>query len=284
MSFELRITFSGLCMFVPGKDAEAGRMHVLMPATGAHDHGGHAAAGEQPVEQHVLRLAYDAVHEQTSPGAPTRKPVFVELAGSALSVPHDGRPSADPAVPPSVVDLFRVTEDKIDPALVRGAPAGHVAARVSMGAGAVSDVAEGAVWELDGRDEEMSHAVQWVVPEVPGDSLTWDVAGAGGRFRTLHPVRQGSRQVLELYIFNIPPRELPAEVPPMSGAIPTLPPGYPAWHFLAYYDLFDHPKRRPVPRFKHGPRGKASGLQSLRVGLQGVTTYTCVPAQSGLKP
>ncbi|HLM68790.1 MAG TPA: hypothetical protein VK358_14720, partial [Longimicrobium sp.] len=53
MAFTLRITISGLCLFVPEPVAGGtGRMHVLLPGMFGHHHG--------PEDRHVPVVVYDA--------------------------------------------------------------------------------------------------------------------------------------------------------------------------------------------------------------------------------
>jgi hypothetical protein len=299
MPFKLRITFSGLCLFVPGKDDSAGWMHVLMPATGKRVH------------KHVAQLGYDQAYEVDATGDPVGMPKYVPIEGSALGGPSGTKPGANLPAPEGLVDLSDLTGAKVEPRLVEGPPdSGIVAARMSLGAGVGAGVPGGAYWNLDGREVRMPHRAVWIL-DVPGDNLTWSVAGTDGGLRSLRPI-DGE---IVLYVMHQPAHELPPTRLPLPDGPFSLPPrGYRNDHFEAYYDVLDQTpqSKRPIPVFERGPdaapgpgggSGASSGggrtaptasyaprerglwgPRSLAVGLQSVSTYTCVPSSGKLKP
>src|SRR5215204_4982969 len=94
-TFELRLTFSGLCMFVPAKDASA--MHVLMPGTG----------GSTGHPQHLMRLMFHPAHA-TGTGNPTtpQLPTQIDIAGQVIALAKAG--ALNTARPAGIVNVSTI--------------------------------------------------------------------------------------------------------------------------------------------------------------------------------
>lgn len=104
MAFELRLTITGLCMFVPG-DGTDPVLHVLMPEPcslpghAGHDHG----------VAHRAVLMYDRVYHPAGEGpSGNSRCVPVPLDGCAVKVQGANNPSAQPTV--SETEVPRIYE------------------------------------------------------------------------------------------------------------------------------------------------------------------------------
>lgn len=271
MAFTLRITFSGMCLFVPEPAAAGsptGRMHVLMPGMFGHHHGG--------ADRHVAAVAYDTGH-LVSGSAPTGITAVASLAGEQL-VPVVGA-SATLALCDHIVDLRPVTGRGVAPDVL-GADTGHrLAARVTLGAGGVTRVAPGVCWEwAPGEFRPIANRVEWEIPDVDGDALTLfsEPIGGGGTQKplgTLHPV-DGR---VSLTVYHEPPQDLPPDpVPVDHQEVP--PQGFTPPHFAAFYSVFGGPVANRLPRY-WGPLSEAPPLANpcaLIPPAMGGMPYTCL--------
>jgi hypothetical protein len=252
-TFDLRITVVGLCFFVP--DPLTKRMHVLMPSTAGHAHGG--------VSRHVTRLLYDAAHQQAGAEG---------LAGEAVSVPLDDGAldfarlpgGLDLALPGSVVDVSPIVRDGVSRDALSNDSGGRVRARVSFAAGRMSAPHRELRWDLGPyRAHPMANAVEWTVPGVSGDGIELPVSGlhgkAGPPLRPLHPVNG----TLDLIVLHV----LPEEVLPFGRPRELPEPGFAAADFAAYYSLFDNPAETPLPRFS----GDGEGMRAVQVAYGGAS-------------
>ena len=267
-TFDLRITIVGLCFFVP--DPLTRRMHVLMPSTAGHAHGG--------MKRHVVRLLYDAAHQQAGADG---------LAGEAVSVPLDDGAldfaglagGLDLALPGSVVDVSPIVRDGVSRDTLADDAGGRVRARVSFAAGRMSAPHRALRWDLGPyRAHPMSNAVEWIVPGVSGDGIEIPVSGlhakAGPSLRPLHPVNG----TLDLVVMHV----LPEEVLPFGRPRALPEPGFAAADFGAYYSLFDDPAETPLPRFSRD--GEEARAVQVAYGGAGATErlsfggmpYTCM--------
>jgi hypothetical protein len=272
-SFNLEITFSGLCMFVPAKDKS--RMHVLMPVSGKTLCGVH-------VHQHVNRLYYHPSYE-TGTGSPTKptKPRFLELNGEALELKFNG--NAETTLKPGIVNVSSITKKGVRSSLLTGQPTDPIGARVTMFAGRFGSPNDGLIWDIEGNECELSSVVPWTIPDVPEDSITFTL---GGMSRTLRPI-DGK---VSIYMFNLPPDEVPRRVPlrppppfecPQKDAEAT--------HFAGYYYLLGCPGSK-LPKFKkgkfagqcspptHNPRATVEPRASRAAEIEGVRPVICMTA------
>jgi len=148
-TFDLRITMVGLCFCVP--DPRTGRMHVLMPGTAGHQHGG--------VARHVVRLLHDAAHHQAGAEGLAGETVSVALEDGALDFAGLSG-GLDLALPESVVDLSPIVRDGVDRDTLSDDAAGRVRSRLSFAAGRMS-APRGLRWDLGPyRAHPMSNAVE----------------------------------------------------------------------------------------------------------------------------
>ncbi|HEX9938239.1 MAG TPA: hypothetical protein VGB15_13985 [Longimicrobium sp.] len=240
MAFTLRITFSGLCLFVPepSNGGPAGRMHVLMPGM----FGAHCGA-----DRHVAALAYDTGH-LVEGGAPTGITAMARLTGHQLT-PVAGE-EANLAFCSHIVDLREITQRPVDPDHLGADTRKKLNARVTLGAGRITRVAPGVCWEWrPGEFRPIAHKVEWEIPDVEGDALTLgsQPIGGGGAPRalgTLHPI-DGR---VSLVVYHETPQDLPPDPLPQEHQ-PVPPPGFVPHHFSAYYTLFGGPVPSVMPRY-----------------------------------
>jgi hypothetical protein len=234
-TFDLRITIVGLCFFVP--DPVTKRMHVLMPDTNGHSHGG--------VSRHVARLLYDAGHEQAGSNELAGVAVTVPLENGSLDLERLGGP-LDLALPGPVLDVSPIVRDGVSRETLSGDAAGRLRARLSFDAGSMSAQNRAMRWDLGPyRGRRMANAVEWTIPGIPGDGIELPTRGlngqAGPTIRPLYPVNG----TVDLVILHV----VPEEVLPFGRAPQRPRPGFTSADFGAYYDLFENPADRPLPRF-----------------------------------
>jgi hypothetical protein len=289
MSFDLRITFTGMCLYVP--DPTRGRMHVLMPRSGAgyahgeggahggHEgleglegHSGHGRRAERTghnghadhgngVEEHVVRVFADAAH--VVPGAGERTGTLaglvklddrvLDLAGldaSPLHLDLSGR---------QLADVGKIVGQPVPRKRLDG-PDEKVFCRVTLDGGAATGNASGAVWEVDGIEQPLTFRIEWTLFDVQSDGgalrlrLSTPDGTPAEEIPALFPIpgADGGRPTIDLHVFHTPETELPPWPRPDRSA----PSGH---HFLGLYDLFDNPGKRPVPQFRRPPKPDVPG-------------------------
>jgi hypothetical protein len=217
MSFELRITITGLSLFLPGPPNQSTAMHVFLPKC-RH-------------EPHLPRVWYDGAYESDDPNVPTD--------------PYQKRKQADLPKHPDIVDFryLRVTPGVVEH-LPDSVPCLSCATRRNFdlnkmknieshlvlppGRAALSDAMS--LWNWLGADQRLTGQVVWQV-EV-NDSSLQPIPKAKPQLPALYP-KDG---VIELFVSNAvsAASKFP---PPISGPKPEL--NKPMPHFEAYYDLYD---------------------------------------------
>lgn len=262
MSFDLRIQFIGLMTWVPeGTKA----MHVLLPVTGDHaghggggggggghgagghepDHGGEAPAAPAPpapsVAQHHLRLVYDVAYESRSSTQLLRRYRMLNLDQRVLNLARVE--TADELVTrlPDELPLLNDLGGPIKPGLVTALPAGPVAARVTMHAGALSAYELGATFKFPSQNDvrRMTPGTEWTirgitstlaeaggVPYLPGFKL--EGPGEEKKVPNLYPIGR----TIHLMVFNTVREEFPPKGPLFST-----PDNGSDRHFAAYFAL-----------------------------------------------
>ncbi|MBV9775114.1 MAG: hypothetical protein JO040_14270 [Gemmatimonadetes bacterium] len=240
MAFTLRITFSGLCLFVPepAADGNTGRMHVLMPSMFGHCSG---------ADRHVAAVAYDTGHLAPG-GTPTGITALAPISGRQVT-PVAGE-EASLALCGHIPDLREITQRPVDPDHLGSDLGKKLAARVTLGAGRITRVSPGVCWEWrPGEFRPIAHRVEWEIPDVEGEQLTLvsELIGGGGEQKalgTLFPM--GGRVNLVVYhetTQDLPPEPLSVDSQPVPAR------GFTPHHFTAYYTLFGGPVSTVLPRF-----------------------------------
>lgn len=240
MAFTLRLTFSGICLFVPEPvgGGSRGRMHVLMPGMFGHHDRAH---------QHVPVIAYDTGYLVPG-GLLLGVPALARLTGHTF-VPVAGE-EAELRLCNQIVNLRAVTGRSVDPDHLADDRQRKLVARVTLGAGRMTRVSPGVCWEWGpGEFRPMAHRAEWEIPNVPGDSLTLvsNPLGGGGtrHLGTLHPVNGA----IHLDVLHDTLQDLPIEPIPMdSQPAPML--GESPKHFAAYYSLFGGAVPTRLPRYQ----------------------------------
>ncbi|HEY0022191.1 MAG TPA: hypothetical protein VGB24_04750 [Longimicrobium sp.] len=276
-TFDLHITFTGLCLFVDDLVRKDGAklLHVLMPRTGG---GGHGVPGH--VHAHLARLLYDARHEKegtVDDGTPRKHHATrIEMENRALDLSDV---DTDAAFTPtlqaemdrySVFDLStfvgsRSARPEIGqvprPWLDEFETGGMVVSRVTVGKGAVSGGDSGVQWRIGDRAaQHMAVAVDWTIPNVKGSSLTLVFDGLNGNHPhsfnplTLYPISYPSGpKKIHLWLVHSPDRQIPTKVP--VERIPGPPEQKDALHFNAFYSLLGG----PIPVYEGTDTGETAG-------------------------
>ncbi|HEX8394936.1 MAG TPA: hypothetical protein VF665_21500 [Longimicrobium sp.] len=276
MAFTLRMTFSGLCLFVPEPTAApgTGRMHVLLPGMGGHGHHG--------PDRHVPVLSYDAGY--LVPGGPSLGvPALALLEGGVMTVAAGD--AASLAICSQVVNLGEVTGRGVDPDHLGPDNRKKLTSRITLGAGAMTRVSPGACWEWrPGEFRPIANMAEWEIPNMPGDSVTFSLQAlsGGGPARELGTLHARDGRV-NVQVFHEPQQELPPSPAPVDHA--TMPkPGDPAAHFTAYYGLFGAPVPVVLPRY-WGPVSEAPQMAGGCPAIppdQGVSVFTCIIGRADL--
>jgi hypothetical protein len=274
MAFTLRITFSGLCLFVPEPVAggPTGKMHVLMPGMYGHHH--------HSDDRHVPVLSYDAGHLVT--GGPLLGVTAVtSLTDQTLTL---GGNTANLALCQTIVDLGEVTGRPVDPDHLGADGQRKLVSRVTLGAGGMTAVSPGVCWEWGpGEFRPIAHRVQWEIPDLEGDSLTLIAdplhdAGVGRELGTLYPVNG----VISVNVFHETAQDLPPEPLPLEHQPVPMPGGTPP-HFAAFYALFGAPVTIRLPKYwgKLDDCPEMEGPCAILPPDMGATPYTCLVAGAG---
>lgn len=277
MPFTLRITFSGLCLFVPEAvpgGGTTGRMHVLMPGMFGHHHHGNA-------DRHVPALSYDAgLLVQGGPALGVQ--AMVRLTGYTLSFGQGDTASLQFCS--QIPDLREITNQPVHPDHLANDTRQKLVSRVTLAAGGMTRVAPGVCWEWrPGEFRPIAHRAEWEIPSVAGDSLALAATPLGGGgapmpLGTLFP----NNGVLSLAVHHDTPDNLPPDPLPVDQQ-PELAPGEHAPHFAAYYAVFGEPVPMLLPRYW----GKLSDCPPLAGGCptlppdMGINAVTCVMAGVG---
>jgi len=279
MAFTLRITFSGMCLFVPEPvgGGSTGRMHVLMPAMSAHHNHHHGSE-----HRHVAALSYDA-GALVQGGPKLGVPALAGLGGHALTLGVGD--TASLALCGHIPDLREVTQRPVDPDHLGADTGKKLTSRVTLSSGRITRVAPGVCWEWrPGEFRPIAHRVEWEIPDVQGDRLTLEATplDGGGTPRLLGTLFPTDGR-LDLVMYhetapNLPPDPLPEEHQPV------LMPGEHPPHFAAFYGLFGDPVPILLPRY-WGKLADCPAVANPCVALppdMGATAYLCIVAGVGI--
>jgi hypothetical protein len=234
MSFELRLTISGLCLFA--QDDRAKQMHILMPATDKEFTGCNGAPMYVP--SHIAWLVYERRYEDAS--SPAGQVAAVPLDGTSQII-GDGSSCAGTQLPHEVADLGQAARAVVPAKYITMPIDRPLAARLTLTAGEAVGCAPGARWDFGGNvDEELTPGVHWTMANIAGSTLGLNTAHG-------YKILSAIGHVIELSIFCVPPSNLPG----LNGPPTPPPPGGPPAHFAAFYALCvaEHVQ---CPKF-HGP-------------------------------
>lgn len=250
MSFDLRIRFTGLMMWVPeGQTA----MHVLMPRM-AHEHGGAGGEPHKDMPEHFARLVYDLAYEAPEATELSREYQMVDLTGSVLDLANIASLEGfDVRLTRELANMAAVG-GPVDPALVHGMPNERLNARVTLRSGVLSDYKLGARYRFESDEpQRITPSTEWTIRRVarrdtgePAASLPQLVVrrpNGEHLLPELHPIGQTIHlEVFHVVVGFLPPHDELRFNPDDEGSTDT--------HFLAYYAL--SPSREPEPRLPRG--------------------------------
>lgn len=276
MAFTLRITFSGMCLFVPepANGTDPDRMHVLLPKSAlGHGHGH---------EPHIPMLEFDVGH--LYPGRKGGMNIIAQqrLHNGVLKLGDGTR--ADLAVCSEIVNLRPFVGTPIESELFNEDPKGRLISRVTLSSGRMSAVNPGACWEWEPNSyRRMAHQAQWTVPNVPDNSLEVVLRQFAndtpfGPRPVLYPFdRPDGERVLNLYVFHLPS----ADMGPAPRPVPRPELGTPAPHFMDYFGLWGPQIPVRLPRLRPDSDCPDTGLPSCPpLEDRGGSAYNCMLASA----
>ena len=269
-TFKLRVSISGLCLFV----RQADHVQVLLPPTGPS--GGHGT------DKHDARLVYDLAYEVEDSPAPEYEFASHVVEGHALKLLPTVSSPPPPVDDQWVVDLTKLTNRKARKELLgAGLPAGLT--RLTLTAGKATGYGVAAVFDVSGDpakcksapiEQTGTRAVIWTIENLPGSTL--DLAAAWpskpyGVPDTLHALDG----VIDIAIAHA----IPSEQPPKPTRPGSPKECDPAHHFHGFYGLLTPPNTVIIPRWKR--RGRTAGITTpLPSSGRGIEPITCLVAQA----
>lgn len=282
--FDLRITFTGLCLYVPDLNPAKRRLHVLLPKE-------NGSGGEIPKHESVLmwHRNYAAAADARQPGAWRTVP----LSGKwVLDGPDTG---LDLGLTRKLIHLKDacgeggVDPDKAEPELT---------AWIVLDAGHMLPGAWGACWQVpkDAEPQELTHQIDWYIWNFGTDKLDGQkLESLTGTPATTLPTLLPKNGLIHMHLFHVPPGERPPD--PSNPGTPTAKHPYTAKHFGAYYRLLaKQPAREPLPWLhtrtlpthdkgcRDLPKGTGSAPAggSSEVGGYGGDPFRCMSGQATL--
>jgi hypothetical protein len=229
MSFDLRITFTGMCLFAP--HPTTGRMHALLPSF--------QGAGNDPAHQHYPVLIYDVAYELPNSPQFLRRLACVPLDRTSLSLPQPVGSTATLVLPDEVADLDRVVgQGSLPKRYLTSDPNPELDCRVTMSAGAVTDYKLGEYFLFGGGEaRRMTWQLEWTIRGIQEDRLQWRLQALTSAdpqppgLETLYPIGG----VIHIKIHNVTCQYLP------KRKVRELPGYKAAEHFEGYYELINKP-------------------------------------------
>jgi hypothetical protein len=238
MSFDLKITFTGMCLFVPdSRDVNTPRMHVLLPETSAHPHS--------------AKLMYDRAYKKPGASSLERFLACHRLDRMELRFRGTGG-SATQELPSEIVNLRLTLDKRVTPDKLADPAPASVKSRITLESGAVTDYEYGAAWDLPyHKDVPMTWQVEWTIHGLDPATFAWELVNLDTEqaedLPKLHPVGG----IVHVYVYHVLTDELPGTDPLPALQIPK--DNERAEHFAAFFSLAtgginDTPKfkKRPV--------------------------------------
>lgn len=278
MAFDLKITFTGMMLYVPS----GSKLDVLIPKTAETipapvltPEGGCSGGNDDCVEPHAARITFDTAY--TRPGATGLDDVLAHasLRQKRLTVPAVG--SAYVKGIPSEVALASspVRQDVLD-----GQADGELAARVELSSGRATWADPGECWELQGTIRRMSHQVEWVISGVPGDYIDLpltDLSGMAyqGTLPRLYPVAG----VVDLWVWHAPAYEIPPD-----AILPAVPANGAMGHHFAHLGRLLDARSLEMPLFRPNVCPPLSPEERTRHKDKGGAALNCTGAQFPVTP
>lgn len=283
MSYDLRIMFSGLALYVP--DATA--MHVLLPAT-EHGAGNGGGAGHPHVEPHFTRIFYDEAYEDPRATGLSRRYRMMEFNGRTLDLTRLPTDEVLDARIPGEIPSMEPFANPVPRTLLEGNLDAKLAGRVTMKTGAVTDCLLGARFDVEGETKRITVRSEWTIRGIKLDEPVPPSAGgkegarrpvlpeqpAAGLAKPLYPIGQ----TIQLMVFNT----LPVEFPPHGPGFVVTETDGDADHFRAYYDLCPpkNPGNPPFPKQTDQLAVDVDGDEVANDDPQAINGMTCVQAMA----
>jgi hypothetical protein len=245
MSFELKITFTGLFLFVPEPGSQ--RMHVLLPKS---PHG--------PM-QHIPCLYYDQGYKT---GGPLGTDPLAQIALDDHVLDLSGYAGViDPKLP-NLVNLNDITNDRIAPDRIDKDIDDRLTSRIELAAGSAYTEATGR-WDLvqptilsppASPVARMAWWMEWTIPDTMIGASQLDLMftelhkAPTQKPVTLHP-KNGYIELHARHLMAGEPIPTAGNTKP-TGLLP--PPGFTADHFRSYYKVYLNPLagRDTVPAWR----------------------------------
>lgn len=289
MSFSLRITFNGLCLFAPDRNwtrggaAKEERLHVVLVN---HRH-----------HPHVPHFFYNKAHESKGSTDYSNEWKCLHLSNCTLKLDDFGDP-IDLWLPKQVVNAGAfVNSGKLKRTYVTNKNNNLVAARFTTNSGNFASCGRGARW-IVGKGTpkewrgEITTCVEWIIDVTNDGKLDrWKLEDCefqqeesecknATSLPTLYPIKGG----IHLFVYNLPKHDERT-----GDAVE----GEPAEHFDGYYDLLE--ASGPTPTIEDPGRpfyclpeaitNSERGLSQLKeYGIMTPDRPTCVMARADVAP
>lgn len=275
MSFDLRIHFVGLNLFVP---EEPSRMHVLLPSANHH-------------KEHFARIIFDTAYLNTASKELTRTYSHVDIGGRVVD--FTGIPVAEATINTHLPEEIPSIEPFVKPlsrSLVTSLPDPEkLKSRLSLGSGALSFYNLGARFFLDGdTPHRYSSRTEWTVRGItamesaesgaravlPARDLP-GVDGSMARLPNLYPIGN----TIHLLLFHaiseaFPPHGEDFRIPRPNQDK--------ADHFDAFYGVSEAIRNTPTPTTAESADVVCMGAKVRKDGAQ-TPGHTCLGARASLE-
>lgn len=275
MSFDLRIHFVGLNLFVP---EEPSRMHVLLPTANHH-------------KEHFARIIFDTAYLDPASRALTRTYDHVDIGGRVVDL--TGIPVAESAIDTFLPEEIPSIEPFVKPlsrSLVTSLPdPAKVKSRLSLGSGSLSFYNLGARFFLDGdTPQRYSSRTEWTVRGITAMEAAdggaravlpaLDLPGQDGsivRLPRLYPIGN----TIHVLLFHAISEEFPPHGEDFRIPKPNKDK---ADHFDAFYEVSEAIRDTPTPVTAESADVICMGAKVRKDGAQ-TPGHTCLGAQARLE-
>ncbi len=282
MPFDLKLTFTGMILYVP----ELTQLQLLMPKTpetipapvilpgGENAASCHCETGDC-MEPHAARITFDTAYTRHSSQALDDVTAHVSLRQKRLDVPALGSAYVRGVSPYIALVDSPVRQDVLD-----GTANAELTARIRLRTGRATYADPGECWEYQGSVRRMSHQMEWTISGINANHLDLpltDLSGliTQGALPRLYPI--GGK--IELWVWHAPPVELPPDaiVPEMP------PPGSQGHHFSHLRNLLCS-RTLSMPTFRPNQCGELPPGTRPRHRDKGASTLSCTGAQVPVDP
>jgi hypothetical protein len=218
----IKITFSGLCCFVPRTTPDGTTMNVLLPQTPVPSENGFPE-----VPNHIAQI-----YQNDQPLSP--------LVGKQLQIITPGHaPNASGELKQGVADLTALYGNHVKPHLLGTAPGDDLRARVLLPGGEMVPSPQQLHWRVGNHSGVlMTFVVQWRFPNAPDNTLIQVSDFDGGNASTL-PASPDEHGTVTFIIDH--------HVDPLGDFGTHVPCGFESAHFRAFHKLLIGGDSLPLP-------------------------------------